>query len=113
MARERFVSDCLLASALCGLAFAAGAQTAGDPVPAVDAPRDLRQDDRSLAERNCLRQTGSRIVASENQRARALNDPSMRRCAPARGRSYTEDDLDRTGQTNVADALRMLDPSID
>jgi hypothetical protein len=28
------------------------------------------------------------------------------------GRSYDREDLDRTGQTNIADALRMLDPSV-
>jgi hypothetical protein len=28
------------------------------------------------------------------------------------GRTYTRDDLDRTGQTTLGDALPMLDPSI-
>lgn len=31
-------------------------------------------------------------------------------CAP--GRTYDKTDLDRTGQTNVAKALQMLDPAV-
>lgn len=114
----------LLASLLCGLAFAAGAQNAS-PEPAAPAsgpatPADRtfadgepRAEDRqTLSDRNCLRQTGSRIVARQNARADDLKDPGKRRCAPVSGRSYNRDDIDRTGQTNVADALRMLDPSV-
>jgi hypothetical protein len=33
-------------------------------------------------------------------------------CTSAPGRSYSNQDLDRTGQIDVADALQMLDPSI-
>lgn len=114
----------LFVSLLCGLAFAAGAQNASPPTaaPAADqavpadrifADSELRAEDRQpLSERNCLRQTGSRIVAHANARADELKDPSKRRCAPVSGRSYSRDDIDRTGQTNVADALRMLDPSV-
>lgn len=118
----------LFASLLCGLAFAAGAQNATQE-PAASATsdasatttsttaasqqRDLRaENDRPLSDRNCLRETGSLIVASQNARADRRKDPSERRCAPVHGRSYDRDDLDRTGQTNVADALRMLDPSV-
>ena len=118
----------LFASLLCGLAFAAGAQNASQEpatsgastatVPTASAPaaseqRDLRaENDRPLSDRNCLRETGSLIVASQNARADRRKDPAERRCAPVHGRSYDRDDLDRTGQTNVADALRMLDPSV-
>jgi hypothetical protein len=33
-------------------------------------------------------------------------------CAPFPGRSYSQQDIDRTGQSQVGDALPMLDPSI-
>ncbi|HEV7714973.1 MAG TPA: hypothetical protein VGO53_05240 [Steroidobacteraceae bacterium] len=33
-------------------------------------------------------------------------------CSGQPGRTWSKTDLDRTGQTNVADALRQLDPSI-
>lgn len=66
-----------------------------------------------LAERNCLRYTGSRIVASRNAtRIRKSEEKAPDGCVNAAGRSYTQDDIRRTGQTNVADALRMLDPSV-
>jgi hypothetical protein len=47
----------------------------------------------------CLTQTGSRI---------AVNGTN---CS-AVGRSYTSDDINRTGATTAAGALRLLDPSI-
>ncbi len=66
-----------------------------------------------LADRNCLRHTGSRITASRNAtRLRRHDDKTPPECANAPGRSYTGEDLQNTGQTNVADALRMLDPSV-
>jgi hypothetical protein len=33
-------------------------------------------------------------------------------CAASPGRAYSQADVERTGQTNVGDALQMLDPSI-
>ena len=33
-------------------------------------------------------------------------------CSAAPGRAYSGADIERTGQTNVGDALPMLDPSI-
>ena len=33
-------------------------------------------------------------------------------CLSAPGRTYSDQDMERTGQTNVGDALQMLDPSI-
>ena len=46
--------------------------------------------------------TGTRIRVREGQR----------RCTAFAGRVWTRDDLDRTGQTDIGDALRMLDVSI-
>jgi len=33
-------------------------------------------------------------------------------CSSVPGRSYSNEDIERTGQTNVGDALGLLDPSI-
>ncbi|OOG59173.1 hypothetical protein B0E47_03830 [Rhodanobacter sp. B05] len=51
-------------------------------------------------DRNCLRHTGSLIP------------PKKGECMPAVGRSYSGDELRRTGAPNNARALQMLDPSI-
>jgi hypothetical protein len=67
-----------------------------------DKPRELS--------RTCLRGTGSRITLAQN--ARAAKEGKPQRCAPAFGRVYTQEDIMRTGQTDIYDALRMLDPSI-
>jgi hypothetical protein len=60
--------------------------------------------------RNCMRHTGSRIVAAQNMRAEKEGKPQ--RCASGPGRVYSSEELDRTGHINLADALRSLDPSI-
>jgi hypothetical protein len=52
-------------------------------------------------DRNCLRETGSHIV-SKNKKS----------CIDANGSSYSREDIDRTGTTDLADALRRLDPSV-
>ena len=78
---------------------AAPAEPAAAPDPVAEAAAE------PLADRNCLRQTGSRIVARHNAKGRKA-------CVPMPGRAYTRDDLDRTGQVNIADALRMLDPAV-
>jgi hypothetical protein len=51
-------------------------------------------------DRNCLRHTGSLIPAKKGE------------CMPVVGRSYSGDELRRTGAQNNARALQMLDPSI-
>jgi hypothetical protein len=33
-------------------------------------------------------------------------------CSSSPGRTYSNQDMERTGQTNVGDALQLLDPSI-
>ena len=60
--------------------------------------------------RTCLRSTGSRITAAQNLRAEKEGKPQ--RCAPSPGRTYSKEDLDRTGCIDIADALRSLDTSI-
>jgi hypothetical protein len=65
---------------------------------------------RPESARTCLRSTGSRITAAQN--LRADKDGKPQRCAPGPGRTYTKEDLDRTGYVDIADALRSLDTSI-
>lgn len=100
------------------LALAAGhafAQSTSEPVdavpmgdtrlapPALVADADRRPD---AIDRLCLRETGTMIRA---RRAAA----SRERCPSHQfGRVYTQDDLRSTGQVDIAQALRMLDPSI-
>jgi uncharacterized lipoprotein YajG len=52
----------------------------------------------ALKDRTCLTDTGSQIVSKSSCRGY--------------GRSYTSDDIDKTGRTTAAGALAELDPSI-
>lgn len=47
---------------------------------------------------NCLTETGDRLAGSTK--------------CKGYGRSYSSQDINRTGQTNAADALALLDPSV-
>jgi len=95
-------------------AAAANAQTVADPAPvplpspAQEAPKATPEapsadtDRKPLSDTTCLRETGSRIT-------KRAGKP---RCTAQPGRVYTKDDIDRTGYTDLGDALRALDPSI-
>jgi len=63
--------------------------------------RGLRTDRSTAAATNpnCLTETGSRIPVNDGN------------CSGF-GRSYTSDDITRTGKTSAAEALQLLDPSI-
>jgi hypothetical protein len=50
--------------------------------------------------RQCIRETGSHIPAPKGQ------------CLPVAGNSYSQQDLQRTGATDLGRALQMLDPSV-
>lgn len=52
--------------------------------------------------RHCIRDTGTRLKARDKDGCIAM----------APGRSYGHDDIERTGQTEIARALPLLDPSI-
>jgi hypothetical protein len=71
-------------------------------VLACASPSPSRPDTKTAdAAQPCsLETTASRIPARPGQ------------CSSYPGRSYSQQDLDRTGQTEVGDALQMLDPSI-
>ena len=55
------------------------------------------------ADRDCMRYTGTRFVG-RNRPARG--------CIPQHGSVYTREDLDRTGEIDIGQALRRLDTSI-
>jgi len=79
-------------------AIAAGLIFAGSAALADDAKAKPEKPTAAAAKPSCLTQTRSRISAKGKCRAT--------------GRSYTSDDMMRTGATTVGDALRLLDPSI-
>lgn len=58
-------------------------------------------------DRFCIRETGSRVVATRNRSKKSEQD-----CVNAAGRVYTREDIERTGSADMRDALRRLDPSI-
>ncbi len=107
----------LLASALLAMTATASAQSTA---PAADVDVDLqgktvatdmtvqRANHDAFADRLCLHQTGSRIVATRNLQSR----DDMHDCVTGSGRVYTRADLDSTGAVDLADALRLLDPAI-
>lgn len=107
---------------LLGLAFAAVAQTPApapvEPVapqaaaaPVNDAAataqpalKDELTKKDDVTDRSCLKETGSRLAPRP--------DSKGRKCVNATGRSYTKEDVDRTGAIDLKDALRRLDPAV-
>jgi hypothetical protein len=80
----RTCAGLLAVLSICGCATPNGANTAGGPVqPSA-----------------CLTSTGSRIPAGADTNCTAM------------GRSYSRRDIDMTGQTSAAGALRDLDPGL-
>jgi len=122
----------MLASLLGSLAFAAAAQDTTTDA-AVDARTQIGQTDATPpidtrtgtettverdARRDCMRYTGSHILARRSERnaapaeTDAVGELDRDECISANGRVYSRDDLMRTGETDIADALRRLDPAI-
>lgn len=99
----RFPMVCLALTILTGSGAAARAQDEQSP-PAAKAATSPSQDAVHQlirpGDRHCLRSTGSLIP------------PKPGHCLPVNGRSYSQEDLRRTGEINTADALRRLDPAI-
>lgn len=100
--------------AAAGIAVATVAWGAAPPAsaPTTTAPANAAQPASSAAaskgqravpapgDRMCVRDTGSHIPPKQGQ------------CLPVAGRSYDQQDLQRTGALDVGQALRMLDPSL-
>lgn len=95
----------LLTALLAGVVPVAFAQAAPEAPVAAPAASLADSAKTPLSESYCLRETGSRIVARQNAKG-------QKRCNGMPGRAYTREDLDRTGQVDIADALRMLDPAV-
>ncbi|MDP3294913.1 MAG: hypothetical protein Q8M37_09245 [Nevskia sp.] len=90
----------LAASALLiGAAFATEPEPASSSAPAGSATA-TSSPDAEPRQPNCVRDTGTRIK------------PKKGSCVGLAGRSYSAEELSRTGDINPADALRRLDPSI-
>ena len=97
-----------LAISLILSAFALGA-SAQTPAPDAAAPVQDKPAEVTVItgnadhsnDRNCLRETGSHIVSRHKKS-----------CVSASGSSYSREDIDRTGTTDLADALRHLDTSV-
>lgn len=101
----------LLAIALTGFALAAVAQAnppAEEPEEAASTSLKAEAKADAKTDRYCVRETGSRITASRNARSKQEQEE----CIAAGGRVYTRADIESTGSTDIADALRRLDPSI-
>lgn len=91
----------LFAALLAGAAspaFAAGAPL--DTSAGAERAQDEQVDERRPVNPFCLRHTGSRIKARHG------------RCLAVNGRVWTQEELRMTGQTDLGEALRMLDVSI-
>ena len=118
---------CLLIAAL---PFAAAAQTTGSIATASAATESSATDtDATVADPNAPMQvtaTGEEATVADADKDKALDHfclqhtgtlitarkaTAARRCAGI-GRSYSQDDIRRTGETDIADALRRLDASI-
>ena len=108
------LTACLVAAMAVAGSFAASAQTVSAQAEAQivaqpDANAALAQHDRNapkpINEERCLRETGTLIKQRDKN-----GKPACIQQAP--GRSYSSDDISRTGQADLADALRQLDTSI-
>ena len=80
---------------ICAVVSASVVACSGAPKPRADASTAAAN-----AARPCSLGTASRIPMRPGE------------CSFSPGRTYTDKDVERTGQTNVGDALQMLDPSI-
>ena len=107
----------MMVGVLFGSAFAVAAQTTPEPAdPAMPEQADRRagktwaDNERADArvDRFCLKETGSRIPVAK----RVSSHREHRRCTGANGRVYTREEIERTGEVDLAEALRRLDPSI-
>jgi len=98
----------LVASLIAALGVNAAVMAQSEPASSQDqvASQSTRQSAKAdqpvikPGDRNCLQHTGSLIPAKKGE------------CMPVVGRSYSGDELRRTGQPNNARALQMLDPGI-
>ncbi|MEY2114211.1 MULTISPECIES: hypothetical protein [Rhodanobacter] len=99
MSRFVLISAMLLAG--CGTSAALLAQDAATATrPAGSSSQPSAPSAARPDEYNCIRETGSHIPARQG------------RCLPVNGRSYTLQELQRTGEPELGRALQKLDPRI-
>jgi hypothetical protein len=80
---------------ICAVVSASALGCSGAPQPRPDASAAA-----AATARPCALPTASRLPAKPDE------------CSATPGRTYSDTEVQQTGQTNVADALRMLDPSV-
>lgn len=108
--KQRFLITALVAVigayAISSTAFAqqpANDQAAGTSASTQSTAKAKHADARAnppTDSRNCIRDTGSHIPPPKGQ------------CLPVAGRSYSQQDIQRTGANNIGQALQQLDPSV-
>lgn len=67
--------------------------------PAADASTAVTADDAAKPDTRCVRDTGTRLETRDEKG-----------CTGAPGDSYSREDIEATGATDTADALRKLSP---
>ena len=104
----------LLAGLLAGIAFSASAQVGVTTQPTVQESLHPDFVTRDVRDHNCLRETGSLITTAQNQNtlrhARAQGAQTVEVKCAGYGQAFTQDDIRRTGASNISDALRQLSP---
>jgi hypothetical protein len=92
-----------IALLFCLSAFAAQAQPpATEPEaaqPAAEEATVITSEDAAKPDTRCVRDTGTRLATRDDKG-----------CTGAPGDSYSREDIDRSGATDTADALRKLSP---
>jgi len=88
------------------VAVAADAQVASDmqTASATSEQTASAATDKRASNVGCVKDTGTNIRPRDPKTGKPL-------CIGP-GRAYSREQIDRTGQTNLADALRRLDPSV-
>lgn len=108
MKRPFITLSAAVAIAAAGAGFGAVAQEVEPEEEASEEVTQARTDSERASDRFCIQQTGSRIVANRNAKSQAEREE----CVAAGGTVYTREEIERTGSTDLADALRRLDPRI-
>ena len=69
-------------------------------VASADDAKPAPQPAHASSPTTCMRDTATRIKLAPDE------------CSASAGRSYTKEDVDRTGKTTASGALRLMDPSV-
>lgn len=108
MTRLMMTSVCV--AALIGISACAMPQhRAGSAAPGM-ACQGMACHGMGQIDRYCVKHTGTRLIVEDD---RADKTRTFRNaCVDAGGRVYTREQIESTGEVDLADALRKLDPSI-